>query len=98
MEIVKQVTGHRVQLGAEEHSGWLPQGAAMPSPTETRTLLLDVYILFDGRGYVMEWRDRDSGESNDTWHQTLGDAEDCAQESFGIGHNDWQPPDSAARP
>ena len=42
MTVVKQILGHHVTFGGERHSGWLPQGAAMPKPTPTRDVALNI--------------------------------------------------------
>ena len=52
MTIVKQVLGHHVTFGGERHSGWLPQGAAMPKPTPTNDVALNITIESDGAGYL----------------------------------------------
>jgi len=50
MTVVKQILGHHVTFGGERHSGWLPQGAAMPKPTPTRDVALNITIESDGAG------------------------------------------------
>lgn len=89
MKSIKRVTGLAVQFGGEEHSGWLPPGAAKPLPTPIVNAVLDVEIVFDGFGFLLCWRSRDGFYANDTWHETLAEAERCATERFGIECQDW---------
>src|SRR4051812_19518977 len=72
MTIVKQVVGHHVSLGGEQHSGWLPQGAAMPRPTPTNDVALNITIESDGAGYNLCWVSSDRTVAGDLWYQELG--------------------------
>jgi hypothetical protein len=90
LNAVKRVSGLPFQLGGEEHSGWLPAGAAVPLPTPIHNVLLDVEIQFDGHGYLLCYSARDGSTSGDTWHQSLADAEQTAEEQFGIKPSQWQ--------
>lgn len=91
LDVVKRVSGLPFQFGGEEHSGWLPPGAAIPLPTPIRNVLLDVEIQFDGHGYLLCYSAQDGSTSSDTWHQSLSDAERAAEEQFGIKPTQWQP-------
>jgi hypothetical protein len=44
MCIVKRVLAIPFTFGGEEHSGWLPPGAATPLPTPVQYVVLDVEI------------------------------------------------------
>jgi hypothetical protein len=90
MTIVKQVLGHRGTFGGEPDSGWLPQGAAMPKPTPTNEVALDITIESDGAGYFLCWVSSDRTVSGDTWYQQLADAEREATENFGVAIDQWQ--------
>jgi len=87
---MKQILGHQVIFGGKSHSGWLPQGAAMPNPTPTRDVALNITIEFDGSGFLLCYASEDGSFANDTWHQTLEDAEQAAVENFGVRDNQWQ--------
>ena len=90
MMTVKRVPGHTIRVGGEQPSGWLPEGAAVPLPTPVRDVTFDIEILFDGSGYLLCYASIDGEMFNDTWHKTLGDAEEAAREMFGVGAEQWQ--------
>jgi hypothetical protein len=90
MTIVKQVFGHHVTFGGERHSGWLPQGAAMPRPTPTNDVALNITIESDGAGYNLCWVSSDRTVAGDLWYQELADAERAATENFGVANDQWQ--------
>lgn len=46
--IVKQILGRKVSFGGQEHSGWLPPGAATPKPTPVELVELNIRIENDG--------------------------------------------------
>ena len=90
MNIVKQVLGHHVTFGGEQHSGWLPQGAAMPRPTPTNDVALNITIESDGAGYLLCWVSSDQTVAGDLWYQELADAERAATVNFGVANDEWQ--------
>ena len=90
MTVVKQILGHHVTLGGEPHSGWLAEGATVPNPTATRDVALNITIEFDGSGYLLCYASDDGAFANDTWHQTLEDAEQAAVENFGVRFDQWE--------
>jgi hypothetical protein len=87
--VVKRITGLPFRIGGEEHSGWLPPGAAKPLPTPVRDLLVDLEIEFDGAAYFLFCEAQDGSFRWDTWHQSLADAELCAAETYGIQAGQW---------
>ena len=90
MNAVKFIKGRPATMGGEEHSGWLPAGAAKPLKTPLRHILLNFEIQFDGDGYLLCFESTDGTLSGDTWHQTLAAAEDAAKEWFGIAPSEWK--------
>ena len=88
--VVKQILGHHVTLGGESHSGWLPESAATPLPTPALDVAFNITIEFDGSGYLLCYTSEDGALANDTWHQTLEDAEQAAVENFGVRADQWQ--------
>ena len=88
--IVKQILGHHVTFGGEAHSGWLPQGATIPTPTPTRDIALNITIEFGGAGYLLCWASADHAVEGDLWYQMLADAEQAASENFGVAADQWQ--------
>jgi hypothetical protein len=89
MTVVKFVKNYPIQIGGEQHSGWLPAGSAVPLPTPTRNIELDVEIQFDGSGYLLCYASTDGTVYGDTWHESLADAEIAAKEYFGIDDCKW---------
>ena len=90
MSVVKHITGLPFQFGGEEHSGWLPRGAAKPLPTPVENVILDIEIVFDGSGYLLYWKAREGERFGDLWFETLAQAETGAYEHFGIEKNQWK--------
>ena len=91
MESVRFIKNRPMTIGGEEHSGWLPAGAATPLPTPIRHLLFNFEIQFDGDGYLLCHESTDGTVSGDTWHPTLADAENAAHDWFGIAALEWRP-------
>jgi len=90
MTIVKRILGHRVVVGGEQHSGWLPEGATTPLPTPTRDVAFNIEIEFDGSGYLLIYVSAKGDLYGDTWHRTLDDAIEAAFETFGVRDDQWQ--------
>lgn len=90
MESVRFIKHRATIIGGEEHSGWLPAGAATLLPTPMRHLLFNLEILFDGEGYLLCHESTYGTVSGDTWHQTLSDAENSAHDWFGIAGTEWK--------
>jgi hypothetical protein len=92
--VVKRIRSLPFQFGGEEHSGWLPPGAAVPLPTPVQNVLLDIEIQFDGAGgYLLCYAARDHAISGDTWHETLTDAQSAAADMFDVDESEWEQPD-----
>ena len=92
MRVVKFINGRPLRIGGEEHTGWLPPGAAKPLPTPVRDVLLNVEIQFDGSGYFLCYLSTDGTVSGDTWHESLSGAERAAADYFGIDGSEWTLP------
>lgn len=91
LEIVKRVTGLPVQFGGEQHTGWLPAGAAVPLSTPVIDVLLDLEIQSDGDGYLLCFSSQDGTVHGDTWHQSVIEAENAAANDFGVQPSQWEP-------
>lgn len=92
MKVVRKLRGMTVEFGGEEHSGWLPAGAAQPLPTPVEVAVVDFEILSDGSGsYIFEYHSRNTNHRGDTWPQTLEDALGQARKAFGIEPEEWRP-------
>jgi hypothetical protein len=96
MNVLSVVTARAVRFGGEPHRGWLPEGALVPDPTPVRTALLDLRILEDHSGVILEWQSRNTEDSGDTWHSSVAEAQEAARESFGIGVGEWAPVNAAS--
>ncbi|MGN6545933.1 MAG: hypothetical protein ACTHK7_12845 [Aureliella sp.] len=92
MTIVKFINERPLQIGGDQHTGWLPAGAATPLPTPVRDISLNIQIEFDGYGYFLCFSSTDGSVYGDTWHETLADAEQAANEDFGIHESEWRSP------
>ena len=82
-------------VGADNHRGWLPTGAATPLPTEPLSALLDVRLLSQGEAFVLAWEAHDpvlwsqpSGRAEKTF-LSLAEASAAAETLFAIGDKDW---------
>jgi hypothetical protein len=95
---VKTVTGHKVRVGGEQHSGWLPESASRPLATPVRDLLFDLEIQFDGFGYLLCYASQNGELNGDTWHKTLQEAEDVALEEFRVRYEQWQESNQGSAP
>lgn len=88
--VIRELPGVAVRFGGEEHSGWLPPGAAWPPPTPAEVAVVDFEIIELAGGYVLEYHSRNTRHWGDTWHETLEDAQRYAEEDFGIEPEEWQ--------
>ncbi len=69
--------------------GWLPPGVAVPPPTPRREVELNLVIESDG-GYLFIFESRDRTVRGDTWHESIADAREQRQTSFGVSPDAWQ--------
>ncbi len=90
MSVLKVIHGRPVRIGGQQHTGWLPVGAASPLPTPIRDLLFNFEIQFDGSGYLLCYVSTDNTVYGDTWHESLEEAEASALENFGITSMEWE--------
>jgi hypothetical protein len=89
-EVVLRAVGLPIRLGGEQHTGWLPAGAAIPLPTPIRDLIFDFEIQYDGSGYLLCYSSQDESVFGDTWHETLPEARAAALEQFGVLPEHWR--------
>lgn len=95
MRVLKQLRARRLAFGGEEHSGWLPEEAAVPRPTEIEEVFLDFRIVEASQGgYFLQWEGPEPRYTGDTWHRSLEDALEQARVSFGIEPEEWQTPEN----
>jgi hypothetical protein len=96
MSTLKVILERPVRMGGQQHTGWLPAGAARPLPTPIRDLLFNFDIQFDGFGYLLCYVSMDDTVYGDTWHESLDQAEAAALDNFGITANEWMSIDGEA--
>jgi hypothetical protein len=94
--VIRELRGVTVRFGGEEHSGWLPPGASWPPPTSVEVAVVDFEIIEQAGGYTFEYHSRNTRHWGDTWHETLEDALEYAEEYFGIEPKEWQSAGSSA--
>jgi hypothetical protein len=72
------------------HSGWRPADVNDPS---SKVLPFRFDITDDGSGnFLLCYHSHDRVYCADSWHETLDQALDAAQETFGIARSEWQLP------
>ena len=81
-----------VDFGGEEHSGWLPKGAAPPETTPVQRVALALVIMKQDGGCILEWRGPTQDMSGDRWYSTVDDALADADKLFGIPADAWATP------
>jgi hypothetical protein len=89
VSVVERVNGFRVTVGGEQHSGWLPAGAAIPLPNPVREVDLDFAIESVGAVFLLLVESRDGCVSADTWHETIDDARGQAAAQYGVPREAW---------
>ena len=90
MGIVKQVRGKQVRIVGEQHTGWLPAGAAPPQSLPTRNITVDVRIEDTGSGFLLLCEAQDAPYYFDTWHLTIEEAQAQAEHTLGIAPSEWK--------
>lgn len=90
MWAIMRITGFPFRSGGVPHSGWLPNGAAIPLQTAIRHVLLDLEIQFDGCGYLLLHASQDGSIAGDTWHQSIAEAQQSAMDHFGVPLSEWK--------
>lgn len=84
------MSGHRVRVGGTQLSGWWPEGAADPLPPPVREVTFDLEIHSVGSGYLLCYASRGGDLYGDTWHKTVGEAEEAAARDFGVLAEQWE--------
>lgn len=80
-----------VQIGGEQHTGWIPAGDSIPLPTPIRMVSMRFEITDDGGGnYLLLSESEDGSLYGDTWHQTIEEAQEVAETSFGVRRDEWE--------
>jgi hypothetical protein len=87
--VIRRVDNFPATIGGEPHSGWLPQGAAVPLPTPTRNVVLNFTIECDASGYLLIVQSTDGSVDHDTWHETVADVQAQAESWYGVPPSAW---------
>jgi hypothetical protein len=88
--IIKRLKGVPYQEGGEEHTGWLPAGAAKPLPTPVRHLVLNLEIEDLDGGYLLIGCSKDGSMVFDFWFDELEFALKSAKEWFSVETSQWE--------
>ncbi len=89
-DVIKRLTGVSAQFGGEQHTGWLPPGAARPLPTPLRQVLLNIWIESDGgSGFLMCYEADDGSTAGDFWFASRAEAIRGAEEMLGVEASLW---------
>jgi hypothetical protein len=91
MPVARRLLNRIIRFGGEEHSGWLPPGAAQPLPTPIIEVPLNLEIVSgDGSGYFLRRSSTNTSYIGDSWHASLEDAIEQARFEFGIEPSEWE--------
>ena len=88
--VVARIPSVKAIIGGETHTGWLPQNAAQPRPSSVREVEYSIEIEDLGDGFLLLYEATDGSEHSDTWHPTLEEAMEVAEEDFGVQRRDWE--------
>lgn len=84
------IVRRRVRIAGHPHSGW---SAAEANDPEAIELDFRFDITDDGNGnYLLVYSSHDSKFAADSWHETLAEAAECANETFGVLPAEWSLP------
>jgi hypothetical protein len=92
MKVWAKVYGVPMQIGGDQHQGWLPAGAAVPLPTPIRDVVMNLEIQSDGDDALLCLWSTDGSVYGDTWHRSPEEAEAAAAEAYGITKDQWERP------
>ncbi|OAI54179.1 hypothetical protein AYO47_03385 [Planctomyces sp. SCGC AG-212-M04] len=88
--VIKRIKNVSYQDGGEEHTGWLPAGAAKPLPTPVRLFVLDLTIEQVDGGCLLIYESRDDLLASDWWYDSIEQALEGAAGMFGVLPSQWQ--------
>jgi hypothetical protein len=88
--VVARIPSVKVTVGGETHTGWLPRHAAEPRPLPVREVEVRIEITDLGGGFELLYEATDGSGWSDTWHPTLEEAMEVAEEDFGVHRREWQ--------
>ena len=79
-----------VRIAGHPHSGWR---GAIPQDHDVVELEFSFSVMDDGGGnLLLVYGSLDKRYAADSWHETIEEAFDCAEESFGIKRQEWSGP------
>jgi hypothetical protein len=90
MRVFSKILSRKIRIGGEQHSGWLPEGFAIPLPTPVREVNMTFEITDDGGGnFLLLYCSEDRSVHGDTWHESIEEAKRAAGSYFGIQQTEW---------
>ena len=91
MSIFSRIAARKMRIGGNQHSGWLPEGAATLLPTPVREVTMTFEITDDGGGnFLLVCYSEDKSVHCDTWHQSIEEAKEAARISFDVSRSEWK--------
>jgi hypothetical protein len=87
--LIAFISNRTILVVGTQHTGWLPVEAASPQAEPPRAIKFSLGIRFDGFGYLLLVASEDQALYGDTWHLSEEDAEQAAEEAYGIRPEEW---------
>ena len=88
--VVARIPAAKAIIGGETPSGWLPPNASEPRPSPGQEVEYNIEIEDLSDGFILLYEATDGSGWSDTWHPTLEEAMEVAEEDFGVHRSDWQ--------
>jgi hypothetical protein len=85
----REKRGWPVSVVGTQATGWKPVDPRTAPVQTSRRVLMDVRIDEDAGGYLLVYAADDGSVYGDTWHATLEEAEQVAEELFELRDSDW---------
>jgi len=89
VSICREKRGWPVSVVGSQAAGWKPVDPRTAPVETSRRVLMDVRIDEDAGGYLLVYAADDGSVYGDTWHATLEEAEQVAEELFELRDSDW---------
>jgi hypothetical protein len=87
MSAIASIPKRTVRVSGEPNSGW---SSADPDDLNAIELEFSFAVTSDGNeNYLLVYQSADGKYASDSWHETVGEALACANETFGIELNEW---------
>ena len=91
VKVFARIPSRMVRLGGEQHTGWLPEGAAQPLATPVAEVKMQLEITDDGgSNHLLVYESEHGAHHGDTWHQSVEEAMEAAESYFQIPKSEWE--------